>query len=231
MARQVFISGAGRGIGLSLVEHLLQQGDHVWATYRTPDKASALLRLAEKNDNLTLSSLDVTNTEQLTQLAQKWQTVHFDWIINNAAIYGPKNVSFQDVDTTQWLEVFQTNTIAPYQVTRAFYSHLIKGKEKKLIFISSKMGSLEDNSSGGSYLYRSSKSALNQIVKSLSIDLSPDNVCVLALHPGWVQTAMGGANALIPSDVSASGLVTVVECATLEASGQFWSFDGNLIPW
>ena len=89
MTRHVFISGAGRGIGLSLVEHLLQQGDRVWATYRAPDKASTLLRLADENSNLTIAPLDVTNQEQLFSLAQKWKQVNFDWLINNAAVYGP----------------------------------------------------------------------------------------------------------------------------------------------
>ena len=116
-------------------------------------------------------------------------------------------------------------------MTRAFYANLLQSKERKLVFLSSKMGSISDNSSGGAYLYRSSKTALNQVVKSLSVDLLPDNVCVLALHPGWAQTAMGGPNALIPSDVSASGLVTVIECADIDASGQFWNFDGSLITW
>ncbi|TBR38062.1 SDR family oxidoreductase [Marinomonas agarivorans] len=231
MARNVFVTGAGRGIGLSLVKHLLQQGECVWATYRDADKASALLRLAEKNSNLTVEHLDVTDSDQLFVLSQKWKHIPFDWIVNNAGVYGPKSVNFQDIKTSEWLDVLTTNTIAPYQVTRTFYANLLQGKERKLVFISSKMGSIEDNTSGGGYLYRSSKSALNQIAKSLAIDLSYDDVCVLALHPGWVQTAMGGPNALIPSDVSASGLVTVIECADLEASGQFWNFDGSRIEW
>lgn len=231
MTRNVFVTGAGRGIGLSLVEHLLQQGERVWATYRTADKASALLRLAEKNTNLTVAHLDVTDSDQLFVLSQEWCDVPFDWLINNAGVYGPTNISFQDLTNSEWLDVLNTNAVAPYQVTRTFYRNLLQGKDRKVVFISSKMGSIEDNVSGGNYVYRSSKSALNQIAKSLAIDLAADGVCVLALHPGWVQTAMGGANALIPSDVSASGLVTVIECADIEASGQFWNFDGNRIEW
>lgn len=231
MVRQVLISGAGRGVGFSLVEDLLEKGNKVWATYRTPEKASKLLRLAEQHHQLTVAPLDITNETQLAQLTKEWKNIHFDWIINNAGIYGPKGLSFEDIDTQEWLKVFATNTIAPYQVTRAFYPNLLKGKERKLAFLSSKMGSIDDNSSGGSYVYRTSKTALNQMVKSLSIDLADDRVCVLALHPGWVQTAMGGPNALISGDVSAGGLVEVIECANQDASGQFWNFDGQLLPW
>lgn len=231
MARQVLVTGAGRGIGLSLVEHLLQKGCAVWATYRTADKASMLLRLAEEYDKLTLAQLDITDEEQLGQLAVQWQQVSFDWIINNAGIYGPSHVSFQNVNTQEWLDIFRTNTIAPFMVAKMFYPNLLKGTERKLAFLSSKVGSIEDNTSGGGYLYRTSKTALNQVVKSLSIDLMTEDVCVLALHPGWVKTAMGGPNALISADVSATGLISVIEYSDLSASGQFWNFDGKLIPW
>lgn len=231
MSRHIFVSGAGRGIGLSLVEHLLHKGHHVWATYRKPDRASALLRLDEMNNHLTIAQLDVTDEQQLAKLVIDWKEVRFDWIINNAGIYGPKEVTFQTVTTEAWLDVLRTNTIAPYQVSKAFYPNLIKSSERKLVFISSKMGSIADNKTGGAYIYRSSKAALNQVIKSLSIDLIADEVCVLALHPGWVKTAMGGENGDISVDVSVTGLITVIECADLEASGQLWNYNGQLLPW
>ncbi|WP_228010910.1 SDR family NAD(P)-dependent oxidoreductase, partial [Vibrio sp. OPT20] len=102
---------------------------------------------------------------------------------------------------------------------------------KKIACLSSRVGSMSENTSGGGYIYRSSKAALNSVVKSLSNDLTDNGVTVLALHPGWVQTEMGGPNALIDTDTSASGLIKVIESANTEVSGHFFNFDGSEIDW
>ena len=109
--------------------------------------------------------------------------------------------------------------------------NLTDGRQKKVVMLSSKVGSIADNSGGAGYYYRSSKTALNQVVKSLSIDLADLGISVLALHPGWVQTEMGGPNALIDTAESVAGLAAVIDGLDLESSGQFIEYNGKQIPW
>ncbi len=131
----------------------------------------------------------------------------------------------------EWRRVFEINTIAPLKLVEALHAKLSQSSIKKITCLSSKVGSMTENTSGGGYIYRSSKAALNSVVKSLSNDLSPQGFTVLALHPGWVKTQMGGPNALIDTDTSASGLIKVIEQATQENSGQFINYDGSALPW
>jgi NAD(P)-dependent dehydrogenase (short-subunit alcohol dehydrogenase family) len=135
------------------------------------------------------------------------------------------------VDPEAWHRAFQVNTIAPLILTQKLLPQLRAGKDQRLAYLSSKRGSIADNTSGASYVYRSTKSALNQVVKSLSEDLRQEGFIALALHPGWVRTDMGGPNGLIDTQTSASGLLSVIEEATAEQSGMFLSYDGSTIKW
>ena len=143
----------------------------------------------------------------------------------------PKNIEFGNFDAKEWLDVFNINTIAPLLITQKILKNLRLGKDKKLVFISSKVGSIEDNTGGGMYIYRTSKTALNQIIKSLSIDFKDENFITVALHPGWVQTNMGGPNALIDTKTSVKGLIEVIDNLTPKNSGKFYNYDGSPIPW
>lgn len=225
----VLITGSNRGIGLSLVETYLAQGWRVFATYRDETSAKELLELDAHNMELTTFSLDVTNYHAIEELAD--QLPKLDVLINNAGYYGPKDYGFGQTDVEQWRQVFEVNTIAPLKLVEALYPLLKNSKIKKIACISSKVGSMTENTSGGGYIYRSSKAALNSVVKSLSNDLKGDNMTVLALHPGWVQTEMGGPNALIDTQTSAQGLFKVINRAEVENSGQFINYDGNPIAW
>lgn len=225
----VLITGSNRGIGLSLVETYLAQGWRVFATYRDETSAKELLELDAHNMELTTFSLDVTNYHAIEELAD--QLPKLDVLINNAGYYGPKGYGFGQTDVEQWRQVFEVNTIAPLKLVEALYPLLKNSKIKKIACISSKVGSMTENTSGGGYIYRSSKAALNSVVKSLSNDLKGDNMTVLALHPGWVQTEMGGPNALIDTQTSAQGLFKVINRAEVENSGQFINYDGNPIAW
>ncbi|ADZ91167.1 SDR family oxidoreductase [Marinomonas mediterranea] len=231
MERNVLVTGAGRGIGLALVKHLLANGHRVWATYRRPESATELLTLEDQNPLLSTAQLDVAEPSSISVLKEKWKHLSLDWIINNAGYYGPKGMAFGEVDVAEWQKVFATNTIGPYLIAEAFVDCLEDSDAPKLAFLSSKVGSIEDNQSGGGYLYRSSKAALNQVIKSLSIDLRHKGISVVALHPGWVKTAMGGPNALISVDVSVEGLLSVIELLDLSKSGAFINYDGSQIPW
>ena len=127
--------------------------------------------------------------------------------------------------------MFRVNTIAPMQLTGALLDNLDAGRGKKVIGISSRMGSIADNSSGGAYLYRSSKAALNAALRSAAIDLRERGICVAILHPGWVATDMGGPQALIDTEQSVTGMRTVIDGLSIEQSGAFFSYDGSDIPW
>ena len=223
----VLITGANRGIGLSLVQHYLNLGWQVHATYRSTNQSQPLLDLA--NEQLFCYQLDVTDYPKVNALADQLPTI--DLLINNAGYYGPKGYGFGNTDVDEWRKVFEINTIAPLKLVEALYPNLQQGSLKKIACLSSKVGSMAENTSGGGYIYRSSKAALNSVVKSLSNDLSGQGYTVLALHPGWVQTEMGGPNALIDTDQSAAGLIKVIENSTREMGGSFIDYQGNSIPW
>ncbi|AXB32007.1 SDR family NAD(P)-dependent oxidoreductase [Vibrio campbellii] len=229
MSQTVFITGANRGIGLSLTELYLQQGDQVHATSRNLAESKELQALASTYTTLTLHELDVTNYPHVAQLAKELPAI--DLLINNAGYYGPKGYGFGNTDVEEWRKVFEINTIAPLKLVEAFYPLLQAGSTKKIACISSKVGSMKENTSGGGYIYRSSKAALNSVVKSLSNDLTSEGFSVLALHPGWVRTAMGGPNALIEPQTSAAGLAKVIAQSTQKNSGQFINYDGTQLPW
>ena len=223
----VLITGANRGIGLSLVQHYLNQGWQVHATYRSTSQSQSLLDIA--NEQLFCYQLDITDYPKVTALADQLPTL--DLLINNAGYYGPKGYGFGNTDVDEWRKVFEINTIAPLKLVEALYPKLQQGRLKKIACLSSKVGSMTENTSGGGYIYRSSKAALNSVVKSLSNDLSGQGYTVLALHPGWVQTEMGGPNALIDTDTSAAGLTKVIAQADSGHSGQFINYDGTRLPW
>ncbi|GAA3944871.1 SDR family oxidoreductase [Allohahella marinimesophila] len=227
----VLITGANRGIGLEFVKQYLDEGDTVLACCRDPGSADELSALAGQFDALSLHRLDVSQADQIDELAATLDGTGLDVLINNAGIYGPKGLSFDEINEQDWLDVFTVNSIAPFMVTRALLPHLKKGGVKKIAVLSSKMGSVADNDSGGSYLYRSSKSAINQVVKSLSHDLKDSGMRVVALHPGWVQTSMGGPQALITTQQSVTGLRKVISDLDDERSGGFFAYDGAVVPW
>jgi len=225
--KTVLITGANRGIGLSLAKHYLTQGWRVHATYRSEKSSQPLLDL--EGDNLICHPLDVTDYQGLSEFANALPAI--DLLINNAGYYGPKGYGFGNTDVNEWRKVFEINTIAPLKLVEALFPNLQKGNLKKIACLSSKVGSMTENTSGGGYIYRSSKAALNSVVKSLSNDLTAEGFTVLALHPGWVQTEMGGPNALIDTATSARGLAEVIEQSDQTRSGQFINYDGSALPW
>ena len=227
----ILITGTNRGIGLEFVKHYIKNNEKVIATCRNRNSAKDLLELENTTNNLSLVELDVSNPNSINNFTSKIAGLPIDTFISNAGVSGPKNIEFGNFDAKEWLDVFNINTIAPLIITQKILKNLRLGKDKKLVFISSKVGSIEDNTSGGMYIYRTSKTALNQVIKSLSIDLKEDNFIVVALHPGWVQTDMGGPNALIDTKTSVKGLIEVIDNLTPKNSGKFYNYDGSPIPW
>ena len=209
MAR-ILITGANRGLGLEFVERYLESGDDVIATYRNEESSFDLINMRDERSNLKLLHLDVSSKKSLNSFAENLGDSPIDIFINNAGVYGPRNSSFENVDEENWIPAIKVNAIAPLLLTQLIIKNIRAGTDKKLIYITSKMGSIDDNKGGGAYVYRSSKTALNAVVKSLSVDLKNENIAVALIHPGWVKTDMGGPNALIERDTSVRGMTEVI---------------------
>ena len=230
MATQtILITGANRGIGLEYVKQYAASGCQIYATVRDPSEATDLQQLAAQYANVQVLALDVANVAAIRDLAGQLSAITVDILISNAGTY-PES-AFGKTDPQAWLEAFQVNTLTTYYLAEAFLPQLRRASQAKLIAMTSKMGSIEDNGSGGEYIYRSSKTALNMVVKSLALDLREFNIAVAALHPGWVRTDMGGPNGLIDTATSVRGLRQEIEHLTCEQSGQFIAYDGKPIPW
>lgn len=227
----VLITGTNRGIGLEYTKQFLDRGDTVLGTCRDPGSAEALSELAKANSNLQLLQLDVSDSDSMANFSASLAGQAIDIFINNAGVYGPKTTQFGDLEAQTWSDVMQVNSIAPVLLTQLLMDNMRAGVEKKLVYVTSKMGSVADNQGGGAYVYRSSKSALNAAVKSLSVDLAGEGMKVALLHPGWVLTDMGGPNALIDTTTSVSGMMQVIDGLSSDSSGSFFNYDGSIIPW
>jgi NAD(P)-dependent dehydrogenase (short-subunit alcohol dehydrogenase family) len=227
----ILITGANRGIGLELSKQFGADGWRVLACCRNPAGAESLQAFGNRYPPIELHALDVTDYRQMGDLAEQLRDRPIDILLSNAGVYGPKGVAFGDVDAAEWRQVLEVNTIAPMMLVQSFIGQVSASRQKLVAVISSKVGSIADNGSGGSYLYRSSKTAVNQVVKSLSIDLAGRGVSVVSLHPGWVQTDMGGPNAEIGTPESVAGLKNILQTAGPAQSGQFIEYNGDPIPW
>jgi NAD(P)-dependent dehydrogenase (short-subunit alcohol dehydrogenase family) len=228
----VLVTGANRGLGLEFCRQYADKGWNVIACCRDPGQASALIELSQRCGTIQIEALDVAHFDQIDAVSKKLSGISLDVLINNAGVYGDhRSHGFGQLDYQAWLNTLVINTQVPIKMAEAFLPQIKRGSLKLIVNISSLMGSLADNSSGGSILYRSSKAALNAAMKSLSIDLREQGIGVLILHPGWVQTDMGGANALIDSNTSVGGMCAVIESFTMAQSGTFVKYDGKLMPW
>jgi NAD(P)-dependent dehydrogenase (short-subunit alcohol dehydrogenase family) len=230
MSRYI-VTGTNRGIGLEFVTQLLAQGHDVLATARDPEAVPALKKLQQANSKLSVLPLDLSDESSIAQFVTAASSDPIDVLINNAGVYGPRDASLGKLTSAQWAEVMLVDLIAPVMLTQALLPALRQGKEKRIAFLSSMMGSIADNTSGGSYIYRSAKAGLNQAVKSLAMDLVKEQFIVLPLHPGWVQTDMGGPNAMIDTKTSVNGLLQQIQTSGLSDSGKFLNYDGKTIAW
>ncbi|MFM2128723.1 MAG: hypothetical protein RL477_269 [Pseudomonadota bacterium] len=223
----VLVTGASRGLGLEFVRQYADDGWRVHACCRAPADAGALAAIA---GDVTVHALDVTDHGAIAALARNVAGEAIDLLLNNAGIYGRRQ-SLGRIDFAGWEEVLRTNTLAPVAVTEALLPALEKAKGAKVALITSRMGSIADNTSGGTYAYRASKAALNAAGRSLALDLAGRGIVVLLLHPGWVRTDMGGAGGQIDAPRSVAGLRRVIAGAGAADSGRFFAYDGREIPW
>lgn len=229
---KLLITGTSRGIGLEMVRYGLERGWRIFACCRHPQHAESLLNLAGlAPQQISVHIADMKELATLQALAYELRNESIDILVNNAGVYGPDKNRFGEVDVAGWHEAFQVNCISPLKLSELMIGSIQSGRGKTIACISSKMGSMEDNTSGGSYIYRASKAALNAVVKSMSVDLRGQGIKVVALNPGWVKTDMGGPNAEISTRERVSRMFDVLLTLSESDSGRFIDIDGSDIPW
>jgi NAD(P)-dependent dehydrogenase (short-subunit alcohol dehydrogenase family) len=221
----ILVTGANRGIGLEFARQYAADKAEVIACCRNPAGAGTLKALG-----VTVMELDVAKADSATRLADALNGKPIDILINNAGVYGPKMQSAVECDYEGIVETFRINSLGPLMVSQALRANLLKGRDKKLAVLTSKMGSISD-SSGGVIAYRASKAALNMIFHAVAKSWARDGVAVAILHPGWVKTDMGGPDAMIGAEESVRGLRARIAELDRRNSGRFLDYQGKEIGW
>jgi NAD(P)-dependent dehydrogenase (short-subunit alcohol dehydrogenase family) len=228
----VLITGANRGLGFEFAKQFLADGWQVYAACRDPDSASELRRLADASGHkLRILNLDVTDLSSVKAAAAEVDGQAIDLLINNAGIGGPRGQTVGNIDYEAWAKVLDANTMGPMRVSEAFVDNVARSERKLIVTLTSGMGSIADNTSGGSVAYRSSKAAVNMAMRSLAIDLTPRGITCVVVNPGWVQTDMGGPHATITPAASVTSLRPLIDTLGPTQSGKFFNYDGREYPW
>lgn len=232
---KVLITGANRGLGLGLVHAYLEDGWDVIAVCRNP--AEELERVA--SPHLSVQLCDLTDDGDLARLAATLGEEPLDVLINNAGRMARSGFvasedsqqGFGHFDRKLWHDMFDINLFTPMQLAELLADNLERAERGRIVTISSMLGSMALNSSGGIYAYRASKAGVNAIMKSMAIDLENRGIIAIAQHPGWVRTDMGGAGADIDIETSVNGMKGVIDRLTPADSGKLISYDGSVMPW
>ena len=221
---RIVITGANRGIGLALAKRYSARGDVVMGTARDVSAAKPLAALP----GVAVFALDVRDDASVAAFAKALGDEGIDVLINNAGVGHWEGLSAFDPKLA--LELFDTNALGAVRVTRALLP-MLKKASGKVFHVSSGMGSIGDNHSGGAYAYRMSKAALNMAGRTLAIELAKDRVASIVVEPGWVKTDMGGAGATISAEESAAQLGAIIDARGIESTGKFFSRSGREFPW
>ncbi len=216
----ILVTGSNRGVGLELCKQLSERGNEVIAVCRRVSEA--LVNLGVR----FIDGIDVGRGDAMPRLKDAVGDTPIDVLINNAGILRGDSLGRLDYDAMT--EQFRVNTLGPLRVTEALLENLRKGS--KVAIVTSRVGSIKDNESGGYYGYRASKAAVNMIGTNLKHDLAPRGIAVILLHPGLVATEMTGGQGIDPAD-AASGLIARIDELTLETTGTFWHAEGYELPW
>lgn len=226
----VLVTGANRGLGLEFVKQYAADGAEVIACCREPAKAAALDTLAKSGTRVRVMALDVRDPKSVQALKAALGDTPIDIVINNAGISGPRGRTEGDFPFDANLQVFAVNSLAPVMVAYALRDNLKAGKDKKLVTITSQLGSIT-NHGGGASTYNASKAAVNSFMHGLSKSWAKDGIRVGIFHPGWVSTDMGGASAPVTPQQSVSGLRARIADLSEKTSGRFVDFQGKELPW
>lgn len=230
----VLVTGASRGLGREFVRQYAAAGWQVIACARNPDTMSDLA-----SESTVLQKLDLLDPANIAALADALANRPIDVLLNNAGTIGSQSFAthglnvqrFGHSDYTDWEHVFRVNVLGPMRMAEAFVEHVAASNRKTIVTLTSMVGSISTNVSGGLYAYRSSKAAANAIMKSMSIDLAARGIIATPIHPGWAKTDMGGPSAPLDPVDAVAGVRRVIERLTPENAGRFWQFDGTEMPW
>jgi NAD(P)-dependent dehydrogenase (short-subunit alcohol dehydrogenase family) len=225
------ITGSNRGIGYEFVRQYANEGWHVYAACRDPGAASELGKLAAANKLIQIIQLDVTDVDSVQAAAVVLAGRPIDVLINNAGVGGPRGQTIGNIDYKAWSDVLDVNTMGPLRVAEAFIENVALSDRKLIATITSGMGSISDNTSGRSIPYRSSKAAVNMVMRSVAIDLAPRGVICVVVNPGWVKTDMGGPQATLSPSESVSMMRPLLDHLDPTQSGKFLNYDGREFAW
>ena len=237
----VLVTGAGRGLGLEFVRQYAGEGWNVLACARDPAAAAQLQALVgEFPGRIETHALDVADFAAIDALAARLEGRAIDVLLSVAGSMGKGSFAKQGLvpfafgrtDFAEWEQVFRVNTFAPMKLAEAFVGHVARSEQKKIVALTTVLASIGQNALGGLYAYRSSKAALNAIMRSMAVDLGRRHgIAATSLHPGWARTDMGGPRGDIDAATSVSGMRRVIADLTVERAGRFWMYDGTEIPW
>lgn len=230
---RILITGANRGIGLGLVRESLGRGATVFATCRDPEGAHALQSLVREHpDRLFITALDVTDAQSIDASYQhvSRHTDALDVLVNNAGVR-PRGERPGNLDRDTLLHTLEVNSVAPLMIAQRYLDLLRGGDSPRIVNITSQLGSLARKRSGGDYSYNASKSALNMLSKALAYDVRAMGITVVMIHPGWVQSEIGGQGAPLTPEESARGMLDVIEGLTPDDTARYLQWDGGELPW
>lgn len=222
--RTVLITGCDTGLGVEFARQYAAEGYRVLATCLDPATAEAARAI---RGDVRVLKLDVSDLAAIQALAEELRNEPIDILLSNAGI-GRPHPPFGKTDYSHWHRILDVNLIGPMKLAEAFIEHVAASRMKVMAFVSSRMGSIALNLTGGSYAYRSSKAGLNAVVKGLAIDLQPRHILVLALHPGWAKTE---PEARVDVDHSVSGMRAVIQRCSPHETGSFFAFNDTMLPW
>lgn len=226
------ITGANRGLGLEFVRQFARDGVKVIATCRKPAAASELAAAAvEISGNIEIRELDAASRSAIEALARQLAGRPIDYLVANAAISPKKQAPIGEIGEAEWLDVFRTNTLGPAYLANAFAESVAASERRVIAFISTRMTVLKENTAGSYYMYRSSKGALNQVARNLALEYAQRGITVVALHPGFVRTDMGGPRGSIDAAESVAGLKNLLFAARGEESGRFFDYTRQELNW
>jgi NAD(P)-dependent dehydrogenase (short-subunit alcohol dehydrogenase family) len=228
----VLITGANRGLGFEFARQYAADGWSVIAACRNPVAANHLQSLAATTAGLvTVVPIGVTDMQSIRDAAARLADVTVDVLLNCAGIVGAPGQTTGAVDYDSWRQVLDVNAMGPLRVTESFLGHVARSERRMVVTITSGMGSLADNTSGGSIAYRSSKAAVNMVMRSAAIDLAPRRIACILINPGWVKTDMGGPGATLAPQDSVIAMRRLIESLGPTDSGKFYHYDGREYPW
>jgi NAD(P)-dependent dehydrogenase (short-subunit alcohol dehydrogenase family) len=217
---------------LELTRQYAADGWQVYATCRNPGSASELRRLADESGyKVHILAVDVTDLASIKAAAEEIEGQPIDLLLNNAGVGGPRGQTIGNIDYRAWAHVLDVNTLGPVRVSEAFVDNVARSERKLIVTLTSGMGSIADNTSGGAFAYRSSKAAVNMVMRSLALDLASRGITCVVINPGWVRTDMGGPHGTQTPAESVAKLRRLIDNLGPAQSGKFINHDGREYAW